>query len=218
MDTRSEGPKAEIAASAARLVVQDGLEYGAAKRQAVHLLGLPERSPLPDNEQVEAAVFDYIALFCADTQPGELAALRALAVRWMERLQPFRPHLTSAVWRGTATRHSDIRIELFCDDSKSAELALIDMRVRYAPQTVTGLRGEAVEALTITDRCPGIDEQVAVHLLVYDHDQLRGALRADSHGRTARADLATLRQRMAQEADAAARCVQDAPHADSYAG
>lgn len=196
MDMRNPGCKAEIAASAARLVVEDGLEYSAAKRQAVHILGLPPRTQLPDNEEIDDAVSDYIAVFCADSQREELVALRALAVRWMERMAAFRPHLTSAVWRGNATRRSDILIDLFCDDCKSAELKLIDMRARYQAQTVGGMRGETVEALIVMDICPGLDERVAVQLRVYDHDQLRGALRADARGRAPRGDLAALRQRM----------------------
>ncbi len=196
MDMRNVGCKAEIAASAARLVVEDGLEYGAAKRQAVHILGLPPRTQLPDNEEIEDAVSDYIAVFCADSQREELAALRALALRWMERMAAFRPYLTSAVWRGNATRRSDILIDLFCDDCKSAELALINMRTRYQAQTVGGMRGETVEALIVMDICPGLTERVAVQLRVYDHDQLRGALRADARGRAPRGDLAALRQRM----------------------
>jgi hypothetical protein len=196
MDMRSADLKSEIAASAARLVVEDGLEYGPAKRQAVHILGLPARTALPDNEDIEDAVFEHIAVFCADTQRAELAALRTLAVRWMERMAAFRPHLTSAVWRGSATRRSDIVIDLFCDDCKSAELALIDMRVRYQAHTVGGMGGETVEALIVMDLCPGIDDRVPVHLRVYDLDQMRGALRADARGRTPRGDLNALRQRM----------------------
>lgn len=196
MELHSPGVKAEIAASAARLVVEDGLEYGPAKRQAAHLLGLPPRTRLPDNEEVEDAVFEYIAVFCADGQREELAGLRALAVRWMERMAAFRPHITSAVWRGNATRRSDIVIDLFCDDCKSAELALIDMRVRYQAHTVGGMRGDTAEALTVMDVCPGIEDRVAVHLRVHDHDQLRGALRADARRRSPRGDLAALRLRI----------------------
>jgi hypothetical protein len=196
MDMRSTDLKSEIAASAARLVVEDGLEYGPAKRQAAHILGLPARTALPDNEDIEDAVFEHIAVFCADSQRAELAALRTLAVRWMERMAAFRPHLTSAVWRGSATRRSDIVIDLFCDDCKSAELALIDMRVRYQAHTVGGMRGETVEALIVMDLCPGIDDRIPVHLRIYDLDQLRGALRADARGRTPRGDLNALRHRM----------------------
>lgn len=183
----------EIAAAAARLVVDEGLEYGAAKRRALKVLGLPARSALPGNDEVEDAVREHIAVFCPDTQPAELAALRRLALQWMERLVEFRPHLGGAVWRGTATRLSDIYIQLFCDDPKSAEIALIDRRVAYEPRTVSGWRGEPVEALSLHSLSPELGETIGVHLMVYDHDDLRGALRPDGRGRTPRGDLVAVR-------------------------
>lgn len=182
----------EIAQAAARLVVEEGLEWGPAKRRAVRQLGLPQRTSLPDNDTVEEAVREYIALFCADTQPHELRALRELAVVWMERMTAFRPHLTGAVWRGTATRVSDIFIQLFCDDSKSAEIALIDHHVVYDVTEVTGFRGETVDALSISSFCKPLNETVGVHLMVYDFDDLRGALKPDAQGRTPRGDLPAL--------------------------
>lgn len=186
--------KSEIAAAAASLVVEEGLEYGPAKRRAVKSMGLPTRTALPDNDAVDAAVREYIALYCADTQPSELAALRALALTWMERMQAFRPHLAGAVWQGTATRLSDIYIQLFCDDCKSAEIALINHRVDYEPRTIMGFRGESVEALSTRSTCRTLGEMIGVHLMVYDYDDLRGALRPDSHGRVPRGDLAALQQ------------------------
>lgn len=192
---------AEIAQTAARLVVEEGLEWGPAKHRAVRQLGLPARTALPGNDQVEEAVREYIALFCADTQPRELQALRELALQWMERLAEFRPHLAGAVWRGTATRLSDIYLQLFCDDPKSAEIALINQHVSYEPSTVTGFTGQNVEALSIHALCRPIGETVGVHLLVYDHDDLRGALKPDAHGRSPRGNAAALRKMM--DADAA---------------
>ncbi len=188
-----ESQKAHIATAAARLVVDEGLDYGAAKRRAVRQLGLPTGTRLPDNDMVEDAVAAHIALFCADTQPVELAALRRLAWRWMERLAAFRPHLTGAVWHGTATRLSDIYIQLFCDDQKSAEIALIDHHVNYEPRTVRGFHGGPVEALSLHSHCPELGETVGVHLMVHDHDDLRGALRRDARGRVPRGDLAAVR-------------------------
>lgn len=186
--------KQEIAATAARLVVEEGLEYGPAKRRAVRELGLPARQALPDNETLENEVIDYVQLFCADSQPQELLALRRLALVWMQRLQEFRPHLSGAVWRGTATRLSDIYIQLFCDDSKQAELALLDKQVRFDVSAVSGFRGETVDALSIHSRCPVLNEDIGVHLMVYDYDDLRGALLPDSRGRPMRGDIAGLRQ------------------------
>ena len=189
MAAMSQEVKAEIAATAARLVVEEGLEYGPAKRRALRELGLPSRSPLPGNDMLEDEVFDYLKLFCADTQPQELRALRELALTWMERLQAFRPHLSGAVWRGSATRLSDIYIQLFCDDPKSAELTLIDQGVRYEAQAIKGFKGEEVDALSIHSLCAPLNEDIGVHLMVYDYDDLRGALQPDERGRTQRGDL-----------------------------
>lgn len=191
----------EIAASAARMVVEEGLEYGAAKLRALKHLGLPQRTPLPDNALVEAEVRDYIALFCADSQPTELQALRQLALLWMERMADFRPYLGGSVWYGTATKLSDIYIALFCDDSKSAEIALIDHRVDYLPRTikgnVAGAKSATVEALSIHAPCRELNTEIGVHLMVYDFDDLRGALKPDSQGRTPRGGTAAVRQLLA---------------------
>ena len=186
--------KSEIAATAAALVVEEGLEYGPAKRRALKQLALPARTALPDNDQMEQAVREYIDLFCADTQPAELAALRQLALVWMQRMADFRPHLAGAVWHGTATRLSDIYVQLFCDDPKSAEIALIEHNVDYEPRTVTGFTGGSVEALSISSLCQPLNENIGVHLMVYDHDDMRGALRPDAKGRAPRGNLAAVQK------------------------
>jgi hypothetical protein len=186
--------KEEIAAAAARLVVEEGLEYGPAKRRAVKQMGIPARSALPDNEQIEVAVEEYISIFCAESQAQELRALRELALTWMHRLEAFRPHLGGAVWRGTATRRSDIYLQLFCDDPKSAEISLIDHGVRFDVRSVAGLQGETVDALSIHALCEPLGEHVGVHLLINDWDDLRGAMQPDARGRSPRGNLAALRE------------------------
>lgn len=188
----------EIANTAARLIVEEGLEWGPAKRRAIKEMGLPTRTPLPDNDLLEDAVREYIGLFCADTQPQELRALRELALVWMLRMQAFRPYLGGAVWHGTATRLSDIYLSLFCDDPKSAEIALIDHHVNYEPRSVTGFRGELVEVLSLSSHSPALGEEIGIHLLIYDLDDLRGALRPDSRGRVPRGDAEAVR-RLLQE-------------------
>lgn len=190
----------QVAAAAARLVVEEGLEYPAAKRKAAR--GIARRpgrgSELPSNDAVEAEVRSYLELFCADTQPQELRALRELAAQWMQRLAEFRPHLGGAVWRGTATRRSALVIDLYCDDPKGAEIAIINLGLAYDSS------GDAAEGnasvLTLTSACPALGERIAVHLVVRDFAELRGALRADASGRTWRGDLAALQRLLAEEA------------------
>jgi hypothetical protein len=185
---------AEIAITAARLVVEEGLDYGAAKLRAVKQLGLPARTSLPSHDDVEAQVRDYIALFCADTQHAELVALRELAYLWMQRMADFRPFLGGSVWHGTATKLSDIYIALFCDDPKSAEIALIDHRADYMTRSIKGFDGGMVEALSIHAPCKALNTEIGVHLMIYDYDDLRGALKLDNQGRKPRGDLIAVAQ------------------------
>jgi hypothetical protein len=189
---------AEIAGLAARWVVEEGMEYGPAKRRAIKQLGLGARSPLPSNDALEAAVMDYIAVFCADTQAIELAALRRLALSWMTQLAAFRPHLSGAVWHGTATRNSDIYLQLFCDDSKSAEIALIDQDTKYLARTVTGFQGEPVDALSVHAFCAELNEEIGVHLMIHDYDDMRGAMKPDAKGRSPRGNLAALTRMLSE--------------------
>jgi len=187
---------AALAQTAARLVVEEGLEYAAAKRQAGKQRGWPARGPWPDNAQLDAAVREHIALFCAEEQAADLRQLRAVALAWMERLAAFGPHLGGAVWQGTATRHSDIYIQLFCDEPKAVEWFLLDQRVNYHPGSVMGWRGEPVSALTVRPWCEPLQQWLLVHLMLHDSRDLRGALKPDAQGRTPRGDIQALRRRM----------------------
>ena len=189
----------EIAATAARMVVEEGLNFGPAKHRAVKQLGLPGRTALPTNEQVEVQVREYIELFCADTQPQELRALREHARVWMERLAEFRPHLGGAVWHGWATRLSDIDLALFCDDPKSTEIALINQNLRYEVQSQPGLHGREVDVLSLHSFCRDLGEDIGVHLRIYDLQDLRGALVLDDQGRSPRGDLAALQRLLAAD-------------------
>ena len=188
--------KAEITAIAARLVVEEGLDFGTAKRRAAKQIGAGVRAGLPDNVELEVAVEEYIALFCADSQPTELRALREIALQWMQRLVRFRPHLGGAVWHGTATRRSDVFLQLFCEDAKAAEIALIDMGIRFEVHSVPGLHGTLVDALSVHVRSETLQENIGLHLMIYDEEDIRGALQPDARGRSPRGNTDALRRLM----------------------
>ena len=195
----------EIAAVAARMVVEEGLEYGPAKRRALReMSGRSGRSgrknELPNNELVEDEVRDYLAIFCADSQAAELAALRAVALGWMEKLQAFRPHLGGAVWRGTATRHSAVHIELYCDDAKSAEIALVNLVPDIDVGTLERAGADPATVFTLATYNKALADHVTVHLSVLDHLDQRGALKPDARGRAWRGDLQALRRLMSDGA------------------
>jgi hypothetical protein len=187
----------EIAAAAARLVVEEGLEYAAAKRKAAREAG--GRPELPSNEQVEDAVREHIELFHAETQPRDLQALREVALRWMERLAEFRPHLSGAAWRGTATRLSALQIDLYCDDTKAAEIALVNAGIDYDVASLPRPGREPLNVLIVADTRNALREPVTLHLMLHDLDDQRGALKPDARGRSWRGDLAALRRQMHTE-------------------
>lgn len=181
----------EWAAAAARRVIEDGLDYPEARRAAANALGVSRRrgGDGPSALDIEDEVRAQLALFHADTQPAELRALREVALRWMERLAVFRPHLGGAVWRGTATRLSAVRLDLYADDPKAPELLLLDRGVAY---DVADTGADDTPALWVDDHAAPVGP-VDVLLQVHDADALRGALLPDDRGRSWRGPLPALR-------------------------
>ena len=83
---------------------------------------------------------------------------------------------------------------MYCDDSKSAEIALLNQGVDYDVGQSRNAKGETVDQLVLDVPCRALNERVAIALTILDHDDLRGALKPDARGRTERGDLAALRQ------------------------
>ena len=191
----------EIAQTAARLIVEDGLDYASARRKAMqeHGEGGRRLRDAPSNEAIEDEVRAHIAIFCADTQPTELRVLRGVALRWMLRLAEFRPYVGGAVWRGTATRQSIVRLDLYCDDIKAPEIALLNKGVDY--DTISEPLGRDEHALTFVlgEHDAELDDWVTIHLNILDLDDLRGALKPDARGQTWRGDAVALQRLLEKE-------------------
>lgn len=128
-----ERTRARIAQATARLIAEHGLtDWAAAKRKACRELGLPDRSTLPGNDEVEQALHDYNTLFRQGSQPLSLRAQREAAMKWMDELSRWHPILVGGAAAGWATEHSDVHLELEAEDPKEVELALINSGVEYA--------------------------------------------------------------------------------------
>ncbi|WGS49413.1 UDP-N-acetylmuramate--alanine ligase [Paraburkholderia sp. D15] len=186
----------EIAIAAARMIAEDGLDYATAKRKAARQVVGESRVAgewLPDNDQIEEEIREYQSLFQGDSQPALLRRLRRVAVDWMERLAPFNPYLTGAVLGGTAGEHSDIHLQAFCDNPKEVAIYFLNADIQYDVSETRHFAGRGyVETLSFLWRPPeeGRDaESIGVHVALYETDDLRGAVRADARGRTARANL-----------------------------
>ena len=189
----------EIAIAAARLIAEDGLDYASAKRKAARQVIGETRVAgewLPDNDQIEEEIREYQALFQGDSQPALLRRLRVVAVDWMERLAPFNPYLTGAVLGGTAGEHSDVHLQVFCDNPKEVAIYLLNANMQYDVSETRHFAGRGdVETLSFLWRPTNEErdaEPVGIHVALYDADDLRGAVRADARGRQARATAQTV--------------------------
>jgi hypothetical protein len=184
--------RAEIAAMAARMIAEDCVDYGTAKRKAAkQILGdiRIQGNILPENAQIEDEVRQYNALFFSDTQPARLLHLRQLAIQMMEQLQQFTPYLTGAVLNGTAGQHSDIHLQLFADSPKDVEIYLLNKNISFDVSETSHFKKhqEPVETISFMWQKEG------VHLAVFQPDDLRGALKKGREGQTDRANINALR-------------------------
>ncbi|KVN14380.1 MULTISPECIES: hypothetical protein [unclassified Burkholderia] len=187
----------EIALAAARLIAEDGLDYAGAKRKAARQVLGDSRIAgewLPDNDQIEEELHEYLALFQSDTQPAELRRLRVIALAWMERLAAFNPYVAGAVLNGTANAHSDIHLQTFCDNHKDLAIYLLNQNIQYDVSETRHFAGRSdVETLSFLWREARGTEPVGIHVALYTSDDLRGAVKADARGRLSRADAQALR-------------------------
>ena len=175
----------QLAAAAARLIVEDGLDYSSAKRKAMHqLLGPDARTELqPDNADVRAHVAHYLALFHREEHPELVWTLRRAALTLMEAFAEFRPYLAGAVWNGTATAHSGLHVLVFTDDSKAVDIHCIELGVRYRVAQSAHYAGRApVERLDFDWPLPDGKRSVAASISVYPAKDERGVLRTGSRG------------------------------------
>ena len=177
--------RTELAATAARLIAEEGCEYAQAKRRAAQeILGEDaRRSTMPDNHEVEHELRRYLRLFGGDAHRALLTALRTVAADTMQRLHDFEPHLIGAVLNGTATEHSDIHLQLFVDSAKDVELLLINLGVDFDVDDGDGAgeRPAALERLSFVvpwaaNGAPG-RRMIGVRLHIYPRDAIRIAAR-----------------------------------------
>lgn len=177
--------RSEIAATAARLIAEEGCEYGQAKRRAVHeIVGDARTRSVPDNAEVERELRRYLKLFEGDTYSARQTALRRIAAALMERLAGFEPHLTGAVLNGTATPFSDIHLQLFVDSAKDVEVFLLNEGIEFdVDEGPPEERPRMLERLTFVVPAPRASglvrqaNQIGVHLQVYPRDAIRVASR-----------------------------------------
>jgi hypothetical protein len=178
---RANGMRASIAAAAARIMAEDGIDdFALAKRKAARILGAANTEALPANGEIEQALHEYRALYQADEHPGLIAELRELALAAMRMLEQFHPYLTGPVLTGTAGPYAEIELQLFPNDPKEVELFLLERHLPYETsegRRFSGDRVHAVAVLSLQWR------NAPLRLSVFDPRDERIALKTTQAGR-----------------------------------
>ena len=179
--SRQTGMRARIAAAAARVMAEDGVDdFALAKRKAARRLGAPETEALPTNDEVEAELRAYRALYQADDHGKIIAELRAVALDAMRTLEEFHPYLTGPVLKGTAGAYSEIDLQLFPDSAKDVEMFLLNRNIAFATHEARRFSGDRAHAASVFN----LDWQgVPMRLSVFDRRDERLALKTSQAGR-----------------------------------
>jgi hypothetical protein len=173
--------RTRIAAAAARLMAEDGVEdFALAKRKAARQLGAEDTQSLPKNEEIEAELRAYQSLYQGEEQRERIQYLRRCALEAMQLLERFRPYLAGPVLSGTAGRYSDIDLQLFTDDGKAVEHFLLSRDIEYDISDERRFAGDQARAVSVLK----VDWRgVPINLAIYTLKEERGTLRATFAGR-----------------------------------
>lgn len=178
---RQTSTRARIAAAAARLMAEDGIDdFALAKRKAARQLGAADSQALPGNDEIEAELRAYLALYQAEEHPQRIAELREIALDAMRALERFSPYLTGPVLKGLAGPYAEIELQLFPDSVKEVEIFLLDRNFTYdthEARRYSGDRSHAVSVLTL--EWGG----VPLRLSIFDQRDERVALKTSQAGR-----------------------------------
>jgi hypothetical protein len=179
--SRQTGMRARIAAAAARIMAEDGIDdFALAKRKAARQLGAGDTEALPRNDEIEEALRAYRALYQPQEHTERIAELRRVALDAMHALERFNPYLTGPVLKGTAGPYAEIELQLFPQSAKEVEIFLLERRLAYTThegRRFSGDRTHAMSVLSLTwDDTP-------LKLSVFDPRDERVALKTSQAGR-----------------------------------
>jgi len=195
--TRHDGMRTRIAAAAARLMAEDGIDnFALAKRKAARQLGAADTESLPTNDEVESALRDYRALYQADEHPERIAELRRVAHDAMRALERFSPYLTGPVLKGIAGPYAEIDLQLYPDSTKDVEMFLLERNIAFDTAETRRFSGDRAHAVSVF-KLDWLGAQL--RLSVFDPRDERIALKSSQAGRVMdRAGIAEVAQMLAR--------------------
>lgn len=156
-------------------------DYQLAKRKAIQRLNLPWDKNLPGNDEIEAALADYLRLFHGARLETDLRRLRQLALDAMQFLERFDPRLVGAVLGGAVVTDTPIQLHITADTPETVRLWLQEHSIPFEQGERTmrfgGERQENVPLFRFTA------DSVTVELCVFALEDARAAPLSPVDGR-----------------------------------
>jgi len=177
--------RARIAAAAARIMAEDGVDdFALAKRKAARQLGAARgdltREALPRNDEIEAELRAYRALYQPKEHASRIDELRRVALDAMQALSRFSPYLTGPVLKGTAGPYAEIELQLFPESAKEVEIFLLERRIAYSTHEGRRFSGDRAHAMSVFN----LEwRDTPLKLSVFDPRDERVALKTSQAGR-----------------------------------
>ncbi|HYL87718.1 MAG TPA: hypothetical protein VEU32_03010 [Burkholderiales bacterium] len=173
--------RARIAAAAARLMAEDGIDdFALAKRKAARQLGASEKESLPRNDEIESELRAYRALYQAEEHPHVIGELRRIALDAMQALAQFNPYLTGPVLKGIAGPYAEIDLQLFPDSAKDVEIFFLDRNIPFSTHEGRRFSGDQPRAASFISL---LWRDVPLRLAVFDPRDERLSLKTSQAGR-----------------------------------
>jgi hypothetical protein len=175
------GMRARIAAVAARIMAEDGIDdFALAKRKAARQLGAPQSEALPGNDEVESELRAYRALYQADEHPERISELRSIALDAMRAFERFSPYLTGPVLKGTAGPYAEIELQLFPGSPKEVEIFLLERGLPFSTHEGRRFSGDRAHAMSVFSL---VWDETRLKLAVFDPRDERVALKTSQAGK-----------------------------------
>jgi hypothetical protein len=179
--SKQQNMRARIAAVAARIMAEDGIDdFATAKRKAARQLGAGDTQSLPNNNEIETELRLYQSLYQGEEQRERVRILRCLALAAMEQLADFKPYLTGPVLKGTAGRYADIDLQVFADSGKDLEIFLLNRNIPYQTSELRHYSGNQERSVSVLS----MDwEGTPVRVAVYWPDDERRSVKTSPLGK-----------------------------------
>lgn len=153
--TNSSEIQHALACSIAELIVHESMTWEQAREQIRQELSYKERQLMPSSDDIETAVREIWSIFYPEKHIELLQQKRKVAIHILSLLSNFNAFLAGAVLNGCAGSETNIRIEVFCDDVKSVEIALMNEGISFeAINPESSAMPEPLESLGFLIRSP----------------------------------------------------------------